>query len=273
MSRPTRSPVVPRMFAVSTRRLWLTVGVASVLAAGLLAHDHVWQRVRTHPYFAIDAVAVRGAGPLLTDEEVRSWLGIGAGDSLWDIDPRAIEERLRAHPIIARAQARRTFPHTFEVAVRERQARAMLLLDDVFYVDRRGEAFGPLAARHGRDYPVITGVRDGDPPGYRKWALRRALHLLRRCEKYGCPIPVSELQLDAARGIVLYPRQPAVPVILGWTGWDARIAGAARVLRAWDGATERLAQIDARFLDQVVVTLQPPRTKAVVAAEKGGVST
>jgi len=243
--------------AVWVRRAALVLLPPLVLGAAGYFHQPAWDALRRHPYFAIERVEVYGAGPLLSDDEVRDWLRIGAGTSLWDIDASAVEARLRAHPVLANATARRTFPHAFSVAVRERRPRAMLMLDDVFYVDRRGESFGPLGADDERDLPVITGVSDSDPPGYRKWALRRALHLLRRCEQQGCPLPVSEIHLDPSKGIVLYPRRPAVPLVLGWRGWDARMARAARVLSAWEGATERLARVDARFRDQVVVTLQP----------------
>jgi len=56
--------------------------------------------------------------------------------------------------------------------------------------------------------------------------------------------------------------------VLGWRGWDARMARAARVLQSWEGATERLAGVDARFRDQVVVTLQALVPSAADAAKK-----
>ena len=29
---------------------------------------------------------------------------------------------------------------------------------DLYYVDRRGERFGPLGPSHGRDYPIVPGI-------------------------------------------------------------------------------------------------------------------
>lgn len=264
-----RAPWLSRL-GRALRRAAVVAVAALVFGGAAYGAGPAWQAVRTHPYFAVSRVEVRGAGPLLDAEEVRSWLRIAAGTSVWDIDTAAAEARLRAHPFIDRAAARRIFPHRFAVVVHEREPQALLLLDDFFYVDRRGETFGPLAPEHERDFPVITGVRDDDPPGYRKWALRRALHLLRRCERHGCPLPVSEIHLDPTRGVVLYPREPAVPVVLGWRGWGARIDRAARVLDSWQGATDHLASVDARFRDQVVVTLRERGTAVAGAAKKGG---
>jgi cell division protein FtsQ len=237
----------------------LVVGLAAIVfAAGVAAQRRVWPLVCFHPYFAIENLNVEGGGALLSQRELLDWAQVRVGASLWDIDPLVVERRLEAHPMIGFAAARRIFPRTFEIVVRERRPRAVLVLDDLFYVDRGGETFGPLAAHHSRDYPVITGAGSAEPGGYRKWALRRALHLLRRCRQRGCPVSVSEIHLDPTRGVVLYPRGPRVQLVLGWEGWEGRIARASRVLGAWEGATDRLHVLDARFRDQVVVELRAP---------------
>jgi len=74
---------------------------------------------------------------------------------------------------------RRIFPGALQIHVSERRPAAIAVLDDLYYVDRRGDTFGPLRPQHDRDYPVFTGLGDRSD-GQQRWALRRALHLLRR---------------------------------------------------------------------------------------------
>lgn len=170
--------------------------------------------------------------------------------------------------MIARADVRREFPGRYEITVRERQPQAVVLLDEPFYVDRAGNAFGPLGRDHSLDYPVITGIRDDMPPGYRRWLLRRALRLARLCDRIGCFGGVSEIHLDAALGPVLYPTAPAVPIILGWGSWAEKLGRAVRTLDAWQGREAGLVSVDVRFRDQVVARLPAPDAAGAVAGRR-----
>jgi cell division protein FtsQ len=251
--------------------LGVAVGVAALgaLAAAATA-PAVRQTLREHPYFAIRDVRVSGTGPLLTRTEVIEWLGIRPGMSVWDASPARIRKRLKAHPMIARASVRREFPGRVVISVRERHPAAVLVLDEPFYVDRSGAAFGPLRDEYSRDYPVISGIDPSLPAGARARAVRRALRLARLCDRHACFGGISEVHLQPDVGAVLYPSQWRVPVVLGWGGWVDKVDRAERLFEQWSGETERLASVDARFRNQVVVRLLPndaavakPRSRGV----------
>jgi cell division protein FtsQ len=206
--------------------------------------------LREHPYFAIRDVRVSGAGPLLTRTEVIEWLGLKYGSSLWDASPSRIRKRLKAHPMITSASVRREFPGRVLITVRERRPAAVLLLDEPYYVDRSGAAFGPLRDDYSRDYPVLSGIDAGLSAGARARAVRRALRLARLCDRHACFGGISEVHLQPDVGAVLYPSEWRVPVVLGWGGWLDKVDRAERLF-------ERLASVDARFRNQVVVRLLP----------------
>lgn len=225
--------------------------------------------LRGHPYFALNQVVVTGCGPALTPSDVRAWLGFTSRSTLWDAAPAAVRARLEAHPFIARAAVRREFPGRLDVVVRERRPQAIAVLDDLYYVDRSGRTFGPLRAKDSRDYPLITGIAPATPAGQRTWALRRTLRLLRRCDRAPCIGELSEVHLEEARGVIVYPAAPRVPVVLGWGSWPAKLQRAERALHVWSSAPERLASLDVRFRNQVVATVRqlpappaPPRRSA-----------
>ncbi len=259
MKRAPSSPPRRSAMAVAIRRR-LPAGLgAAVLAMALwMFGEPGWGALRHHPYFAIDELVISGHGPSLTEDAIRDWLGVRDGSSLWEASPARLRERLEAHPRIAWAAVRREFPGRFEIKVREHRPQAIAVLDELYYVDRGGAIFGPLAEGDSRDYPVITGLGTAMPEGLRTWTLRRALRLLRSCSRGSCWGGVSEIHLDPRWGVVLYPTAPAVPIVLGWRNWPEKLDRATRALAAWRGATDRLASVDVRFRKQVVAKLRQP---------------
>jgi cell division septal protein FtsQ len=232
--------------------------VGVVAAQGLRHRSAALQVVREHPYFRVEHIEIRGAGILVHEAELRQWLGVREGDSLWRTTPEAIEAQLESHPMLRSATARRVFPGTLQIHVEERRPVAIAVLDGLYYLDSDGDSFGPLGTKHGRDFPVFTGIAGG-VDGHRRWALRRALQLIESSAGGEIDLGSSELHLDPADGLVLFPEHPRVSIYLGWRAWESRIERAGRVLASWGDAAGKLARVDLRFRDQVVVRLREPR--------------
>jgi cell division septal protein FtsQ len=253
------------MMALLSRYRWFAVAAIVFVAVGAgvwAMHTRAADALREHPYFVINQLVINGCGPALTPDEVRAWLGLTDETTLWQATPTRVRARLEQHPYIAHAAVRRQFPGRLEVEVRERRPQAIAVLDGLFYVDRSGITFGPLRPQDSRDYPLITGLDPAAENGPRTWALRRALRLLRRCDREPCVGELSEVHVGDQRGVVVYLADPRVPIVLGWGSWPAKLERAERTLLAWQGAAERLASLDVRFRNQVVLTL---RTHAVPA--------
>jgi hypothetical protein len=256
-------------------RTLLSHVVGIVCATGLIGaawafRDSGWKTVREHPYFAIKEVKIRGVGELLERGALLRWLGVGESLSSWDASPYGWRRRLESHPLVAHAEVRREFPGRYEIAVHERRPQAIVLLDEPFYVDRAGNVFGPVGRHHSLDYPMITGVRDDMPSGYRRWLLRRGLRLVRLCDRIGCFEGVSEINLHPDLGPILYPPAPAVPIILGWGSWVEKLHRASRALQQWEGRESSLLSVDARFRDQIVVRLPESDGAGASTAAPGG---
>lgn len=253
-------------------RRWRAAGCvvfAALLLAGTawFAARPVAARVRTHPYFRVGKMTIRGQGPRLHARDIRDWLGVRIESSLWDAEPGDVARRLRAHPLVAWASVKREFPNGLEIHVRERQPAALVLLDDLFFVDRGGALFGPVGPADSLDYPIITGIDEQTPVGYRRWALRRALRLLRQCQRQEFAGGVSEVHVDPKMGAIVYPARPRVPIVLGWGSTREKLRRAGQVLAGWGDGAHRLSSVDTRFLGQVVVKLRTPEE---VAPGEGG---
>ncbi|MEO8603296.1 MAG: FtsQ-type POTRA domain-containing protein [bacterium] len=247
------------MIAHLARWRWigLAAGVLIGLAvAGWLAREPLATALREHPYFVVKRVVIHGTEHALTADDLRAWIGLTDATTVWEVAPGRVRERLEAHPYVARAAVRRQFPGTLEIVVRERRPLAIAVLDDLYYVDRGGVTFGPLRPEDDRDLPLITGLDPKASDGTRNWLLRRALRLMRRADDAPALGVLSEIHIDAKRGVIVFPAAPRVPVLLGWGSWPAKLARARRALDSWHGSTERLARLDTRFRNQVVATLR-----------------
>jgi cell division protein FtsQ len=261
----------PFRFPLSPFRSGYRLGCLSAILVGIavwIVQPPAVEALREHPYFAIHELVVTGCGPALTQDDVRAWLGLTGTSTVWEASPGWVRARLLAHPRIAEATARRSFPGRLEIALRERRPVAIAVLDDLHYVDRGGTLIGPLEPYDSRDYPMITGLDTDDAPGARQWLVRRALRLLRRCDRETCIGELSEVHVDAAQGVIVYPAEPRLPILLGWGSWPAKLARAEQALRAWSGGAERLVSVDTRFRNQVVLTTRP--APAPPPSEKGG---
>lgn len=111
------------------------------------------------------------------------------------------------HPWVAQVEARRVFPDTVVLHVRERQVRALLLLDQLYLVDTEGVPFRRADGAN-LDHPVITGLplelADADPPLARR-IVHDALGILDAADNRAGmrEDDVSEVRFDAEAGYVI----------------------------------------------------------------------
>ena len=274
-----RRELVGRLLGARNRRRGPRVGPAvratvavalpgAVVLGGLaFAWPYAAGAARRHPYFAVREVVVRQTHRVPADE-IRRVAGIEPGMSVWDVDGRSAEERLRAHDWIRAAHVRRELPHRVVIQVREERPVAILAVDDgkagEYYVAAHGRVFARVGREDPRDFPYVTGLAssdlgDGDALGPR--ALRRALALVRIAGRGNAALgAVSEVHVDRTRGLTLMPVRPAVPIEIGWTGFAEKLARLPRVLALWAGREAEIATLDLLFDDEIIVRTRTRRT-------------
>ena len=250
----------------------LARGLGIALGLGLVAG--VWPVLRAamsrHPYFTVREVTVRGHHHLRPDD-VRAAAGIVPGMSIWGVDRRAAEERLRARPWVRTASVRRELPGRVVIQLREERPVAILSLADggsapaLYFVAAHGRVFAPVGADDGRDFPYLTGLGRADLEGAEasgSRAVRRTLALLRQvAHGSGGVEAVSEIHIDRAHGLTLLPTKPRVPIELGWGGFTTKLQRLPRVLALWNGREAEIVGVSLVFDGEVLV-----RTRAVRAA-------
>ena len=257
----------PQQRDEAVRRVALRVLTAALaVGAAVAVGPWVTSRARSHPYFAVQEVVVRGNRRLAPDA-LRRVAAIEPGTSIWDVDCDAVVQRIAAEPWVRTVRVRREMPHRVLITVREERPTAILATSQkngapgLYYVAARGHIFAPVHAGEPRDFPYVTGLAAADLDGGQAFgprAIRRALGLLRVATRTG---PVSEVHIDRTHGLTLLPVRPTVPIALGWTHFADRLALLPPVMSRWAGREAEIAGVSLEFDDQVIVrTRTVPKT-------------
>ncbi|MBI1815931.1 MAG: FtsQ-type POTRA domain-containing protein [Deltaproteobacteria bacterium] len=264
-----------KMFGKRSRVPWRRLALPCVLVSAALALmasvcwmvPRVWTAASHHHYFTLTEVSVRGNSHLSREDLLR-WGDLRPGMSIWDADPSQVRARLREHPDLRDAQVRRDFPSRLVIVVRERTPVAIAVLDDLYFVDRSGRVMNRLDDSDSRDLPLITGLRASAVDNSDAVLLRRAVRLVRLCRREGCGAGLSEVNVDARRGVTIVPLRRSVPIVLGWGNWRGKLTRTSRVLAVWEGQEARVALFDASFPNQVIVRLREQPAAPKVGKQK-----
>ncbi|UCE86966.1 MAG: FtsQ-type POTRA domain-containing protein [Deltaproteobacteria bacterium] len=255
---------------------------AAAIAAALLAAAWLAPALRDQARTALrgqslvlETIAVEGVRRVTPAEIARS-AGLEAGVSLVDVDVAAVEQRVRAHPWVARARALRLPPSTLLVRVTERVPVAILAgAAPARLVDREGVPFAAAAPSDVAALPRIVGA-DAATPDEPNADLATAVALIGAIAALGIP-EAEEIAIAPAAdpaGFSFRQRGSAAHAVLGRDAFDAKLARFAELLGARRPETAAASRIDLRFQDQVVLEGVPPRNGAEQAASgRGGAPT
>ena len=251
--RPSRSRRITRR---GRRRLLFALMVASI---GLSVPIWVPPLLATLPAFQVSELRVVGTEHIPPDE-IRA-LAVTPDASVWD-DPATWEERVRAHPMVREATARRDGFRTLEIAIVERRPVALVATPELRPVSGDGYVLPLEPSAAPLDLPIVQGPVEMEigfeaeigfvtDPGMRE--LIFALSRMDRTRSDFMSL-VSEVG-PAAEGGYRF-------LLLPGAGADVVLLPRDQPLRALDRVSIALGQIedrrvasaDARFRDQVVLT-------------------
>jgi cell division protein FtsQ len=211
--------------------LW-GAGLVAAGAGGVTA----WRYVTRGESVKLGQVRVVGASRA-SEAEIRALSPAKAGDEMLSVDVEAVERAVARHPWVARAEASRRMPPALEIAVVEREPRALVDLGGTYLVDRDAQVFKRASAGDGLDLPLVTGFGREDFAQRRaavEAGLRGALALMDEYAREGLvPLAaIQEIHLDADWGVILYVGDEGTQVRLGQGDLPQKLGRLHRVLEA-----------------------------------------
>ncbi len=161
---------------------------------------------------------------------------------------------------MAKAEVGRVFPREIVIRITEREARAIINLGYLYYVDGNGEIFKVLSAEDRLDYPVITGIDRSfllDKPEQGKELLENAMKIIDQlAERTIFSLDkVSEIHVDRKSSIALMTYRAGVPVQLGFRGHAAKLDRLERIYHELEPKLPVLKGIDLNVADRVIVKI------------------
>jgi cell division protein FtsQ len=242
----------------------LRIGIASgsgfLLASGALLTA---QMLLDSGYFGVKQIRVEQQ-ERVSEGDILDASDIKVGDSLFDLELHLIGRKIEEHPWIARADVERSFPDQVVIRVVEREARAIIDLGYLYYVDKAGEVFKMLDAGDQLNYPVITGIDRQyllDNPDQTQSCLNLALQLmddLTHRKQFNLD-DVSEIHYDQQEGLILHTRIGGVPVHMGKQGFNAKLDRLEKIYHDLEPRLLALKYIDLNVTDRVIVKVDVKR--------------
>ncbi len=160
------------------------------------------------PYFNLQQVDVTG-NARLSAEEVIEASEVEAGTNLLTVSLFDIAVRLKRHPWIRSASVYRRFPGQIVLEIDEREPKAIIAAEKLYYADENGEVFTRLLPGDSLDYPLFTGVTQeelGRRPRSVTHMVKRGLELIDYISKETTGLrtaSVSEYNINPVNGLTL----------------------------------------------------------------------
>lgn len=259
--------------AAKRKMIFKMAGLATVTAS-LLFFIFVggWQIILKNlekvPFFQVSGVVFSGK-ETIAEGKLREASGIIVHKtSLIGLDCRRVEASLLTVPWVARAEVKRNWPSTVEIAIVENVPVALLHSKSLQgaqlqYIDQKGVPFLQVKPGADIDFPVITGLTEIADPLVREKALAEVLVFLKKINGNHPYLPaqsVSEVHLNRDGEMVVYLVETPFPIYFGSSGTDKKYSRLVQVLKVLyknqkgKGSISQIKYIQMEYLqDKVLV--------------------
>ncbi|KPK87668.1 MAG: hypothetical protein AMJ94_16595 [Deltaproteobacteria bacterium SM23_61] len=237
---------------------WIGKGILSLATVGSL----IFLGFNAYLYFQqsgqLNVGEVRIMGCMnIAESELLDLAKVDFRSNLIHLDLHEVSRRLARHPNV-----RRDFSgKALIIEVQERVPRALILLDELYLMDSKGEIFKKADLKEKMDFPVLTGLNLAEWKRKEPWAmelLQEAVELLEEMEgrKIFTPREVSEIHLSKKRGLTLYTLKEGVPIRLGWGGYGEKLNRLEKVLPDLRNKLMKVEYLALNYSKKVVVKMK-----------------
>jgi len=238
-------------------------GVLSLATAGSL----IFLGFTAYRYFQhsgqlnIGEVRIMGCMNIV-ESELLDLAKVDFRSNLINLDLQEVSRRLAQHPWVEKAKVRRDFSgKALIIEVQERIPRALILLDELYLMDRNGEVFKKADPGEKLDFPILTGLhlpewKQKEPRAME--LLQQAMELLDQMEgrKIFTIQEVSEIHLSKKNGLTLYTLKGGVPIRLGSGDYGDKLNRLEKVLPDLRSKLQNVEYLALNYSKKVVVKMK-----------------
>jgi len=206
-------------------------------------------------------VEVEG-GRKISKETLLSLTVMEGMPNLFSVKLKEVVKRLESYPWIEQVKVRKVFPNKILIQIEERKPMAIIQLEELYYIDTKGEIFSPVGDRDEYNYPYLTGLThrglEKDPVEAKR-LIMKALELLRIVDQEKVPPlgEISEIHMEKTFGIHCFTKAEGVEVKMGWEDFGEKLK---RLSLIWSDLRKRgfsATSIDCSDLKRILVKKIP----------------
>ncbi len=210
-------------------------------------------------YFKAVRISVEG-GQRLTPDQILETAGIEKGINLVSLNLKTVRERLLAHPWIAQADIRRTFPGDIAIRIQEQTPLAVLDFGKKFLINSDGVIFKEALDLEMSGLPIISGIvysdwRTSETPETPVFSSVLEVLRLGRSPEGSLPNTlIRKINVDREIGLTFETDGPVKTVKLGYGDYRKKYSRLEKIL-AYIEQDENIAfieEIDLRNPDRIV---------------------
>ncbi len=257
-----------KILAILKRTLRITWILLFVSCCLLIGH-RLYLHLLKDPLFRVREVGIEGY-QRVPKETFLSLLTFDGMPNLFTLRLKEVARRLESHPWVDHVKVRKIFPDKIWIEVVERRPMAILQLEELYYIDDKGEIFSPLEDRDRFNFPFLTGLTRETlekSPEEANRLIMKALELLKMAEREKVsPLEeISEIHMEKTFGVYCFTQGEGMEVKMGWEDFGEKLKKLSLI---WSDLKKRgwpVASIDCSDARRVVVR------RMIKGAERKGV--
>ena len=226
------------------------LAVAIVMAGLACLYGFYWMTF-LGPTFTVRRIVVEGEWLYLTADEMAARSDVQEGDNLFMLSVVAVPLKLRSNPWVRTTVVRRMLPDTLWIYVDERCPLAIIVAQELLYVDASGQVIKRVGPGEKKDLPVLTGTGEGEEETERLKSMLEIVEIF-SSSRLGRRLGLAEVNYDPVLGYSMVTKAKPMQIILGQTAFAERIGRIDRALSA--------------------ITSRPGRIRYMIANEDGRVT-
>lgn len=244
--------VVRRVTSFSLKIACLFIGIISVSLLFL----YIYQYLVSTPYIKLREVKIEGVNEAIKSELIEL-AELDSGLSLLTLNLNEMKKKMESHPWVKTVELEKSFPHLLRIKAESEEPFAIVALDGLFYMNRSGVAFKEIEYKENKDYPVITGISEGEHN--RKEYLEIAADILSVFENNTGAWSInkiSELHFNNIDKVSIYSTELPVVLKMGCSdlGMKKKKLGEIVALLNRSGRINMVKAIDLNYEDMAVIS-------------------
>ncbi len=235
----------------------VSLSLAMILSLTLFGYT-LYQYIQNSTQLNVGEIKVMGCMNA-TESELLDLAKINFKASLMNLDLQGVSRRIALHPWVEKAKVRRDWARkALIIEVQERTPQALILLEDLYLVDRHGEIFKKAETADQLDFPVLTGVTRQQIMERDQMVLdliHQALDLLDllKQKRVFSTWEVSEINLNKQKGLTIFTLNGGIPIRLGRGGLPEKLSRLEKVLPDLQWKSKEVEYLDLNYSRKVIV--------------------